>query len=267
MLRRLALPAHAWPELKRHAEARGVLFLSTPFDDASAELLNRLSVAAFKIASGEVTNHPFLERIARYQRPLLLSTGMSDLAEVEGAVAAMHGAGATEIGLFHCTSSYPAPIDAVNLRAIETLRRRFDVPVGYSDHTLGNEVSWAAAALGADLLEKHLTLDRSLIGPDHAASMEPRDFAAMVRGVRAINAALGDGDKRVQPCELEVQRVARRSLFARRDLPAGHALTPEDVVCRRPANGLPPSALGRLLGRSLGRAVARDTLLREPDFD
>jgi N-acetylneuraminate synthase/N,N'-diacetyllegionaminate synthase len=197
---------------------------------------------------------------------MLLSTGMSDLHEVAAAVEVVRTAGARELALFHCTSAYPAPLEAANLRAIITMRRAFDVPVGFSDHTLGSEVPLAAIAVGAELLEKHITLDRTLPGPDHAASMEPAAFAELVRALRRTERALGDGAKIVQDCEREVQRVARRSLFAARALPEGHVLQAADLVARRPASGLSPSRISSVLGRALRRGIAADAPLAEEDL-
>ena len=267
MLRRLVLSEAAHVELKRHAEERGLLFLSTPFEERSADFLERLGVPAFKIASGELTNHPFLRHLARKQRPLLLSTGMSELDEVREAVAAMRTEGARELALFHCTSSYPAPADAVNLRAIETLRREFLVEVGYSDHTIGSDVPVAAVALGATLLEKHITLDRTLPGPDHVASMEPHAFASMVRSVRVSGQALGAGVKRVQPCELDAQRVARKSLFVSRPVARGQQLTAADVDARRPGTGISPARSSLVMGRSATRDLTAGQMLGEGDFE
>jgi N,N'-diacetyllegionaminate synthase len=266
MLRRLELTREAHIELKRHAEARGILLLSTPFEERSADFLEQLDLPAFKVGSGEITNLPFLTYLAKKGRPLLVSTGMSELEEVEAAVEAIARAGNPPLALFHCTSSYPAPESAVNLRAMGTLASRFPVPVGYSDHTLGTAIPWAAVALGARLLEKHLTLDCALPGPDHAASMEPRDFTELVAGVRRIEAGLGDGRKTVQPCERETQRVARKSLFAARELRAGETLDEQSLLCRRPGVGMSPARLAGLIGRKLSRTVAADTMLQESDL-
>jgi N,N'-diacetyllegionaminate synthase len=267
MLRRLVLPEDAYPSLMQHAVDRKLVFLSTPFDPKSAALLDRLQLPAMKISSGEVTNHPFLSLLAGLRRPLLLSTGMSDLDEVRAAVEVVRARSQAGLALFHCTSSYPAPIESINLRAMDTLREAFGAPTGYSDHSVGAEVPSAAVARGAQLLEKHITLDRAMAGPDHSASMEPGPFAAMMRGLRVIEQALGDGKKCVQPSERDVQVVARRSLYAARDLPAGHALAPDDVACRRPARGLSPARLLSLIGRRLRRAVAAEAMLGEDDFE
>ena len=257
--------AHAG--LRDHATARGLVFFSTPFDEASADLLDRLGVELFKVPSGEVTNLPLLRHVAAKGRPLLLSTGMSTLDEVDVAVAAIRAAGDPPIAILHCVSAYPAPVEDTNLRAMDTLRARFGCPVGLSDHSLGIEIALAAVARGAAVLEKHLTLDRTLPGPDHRASLEPGDFAALVRGVRVIEAALGDGDKRPMPSEVDTRAVARRSLVAARALPAGHRLTRGDLAIKRPGTGIPPADLDRVLGRRLARPLGVDDMVDWPSLE
>jgi N-acetylneuraminate synthase/N,N'-diacetyllegionaminate synthase len=256
MLRRLELGLGAHRALKARAEARGLVFFSTPFDEASADALVELGVALLKVPSGEITNLPFLRHLARRGRPLVVSTGMSTLDEVAAALEAIAGAGDPPVALLHCLSAYPAPPAEVNLRAMEALRARFGRPVGFSDHTLGPEVALAAVARGAVVLEKHLTLDPELPGPDHRASLAPAAFAALVRGIRTVEAALGDGVKRLMPSEADTARVARRSLVAARALAAGQRLTAADVLIRRPGTGISPADLERALGRPLVRSVA-----------
>jgi len=249
MLRRLELPPEAFGDLKRRCDALGMVFLSTPFDEASADLLEALGIAAFKIPSGEVTNLSLLDHVGRKGRPVILSTGMSTLEEVRAAVDTLRAAGAQGVVVLHCVSSYPAdPADA-NLRAMATLAAAFHAPVGYSDHTPGIEVALAAAALGACVIEKHVTLDRTLPGPDHRASLEPAGFAALVRGVRLVESALGDGRKRPMPSEADTAAAARRSLVAARDVPAGARLTDEALAVLRPGTGLSPALRARVVGR------------------
>ncbi len=267
MLAQLELSAAAHAGLRDHATARGLVFFSTPFDEASADLLDRLGVELFKVPSGEVTNLPLLRHVAAKGRPLLLSTGMSTLDEVDVAVAAIRAAGDPPIAILHCVSAYPAPVEDTNLRAMDTLRARFGCPVGLSDHSLGIEIALAAVARGAAVLEKHLTLDRTLPGPDHRASLEPGDFAALVRGVRVIEAALGDGDKRPMPSEVDTRAVARRSLVAARALPAGHRLTRGDLAIKRPGTGIPPADLDRVLGRRLARPLGVDDVVDWPSLE
>jgi N-acetylneuraminate synthase/N,N'-diacetyllegionaminate synthase len=261
MLARLELSADAHASLRDHAQRRGLVFFSTPFDEASADLLDRLGVELLKVPSGEVTNLPLLRHLAAKRRPILVSTGMCTLDEVATAVETIRAAGDPPVALLHCVSAYPAPVEDTNLRAMDTLRARFGCPVGLSDHSLGIEIALAAVARGAAVLEKHLTLDRALPGPDHRASLEPADFTALVRGVRAIEAALGDGDKRPMPSELDTRAVARRSLVATRALPAGHRLTHADIAIKRPGTGIPPGDLERVLGQRLRHSIAADDLL------
>ncbi len=267
MARRLQLAPEAFRELAAHCQRRGILFLSTPFDEESAALLAELGVPAFKIASGEVTNLPLVEHIARKGKPVLLSTGMSTLDEVAEAVEAIRRAGNDRLALLHCVSNYPADPPDANLRAMRTLADAFGVPVGYSDHTLGIEVALAAVALGACVLEKHLTLDTALPGPDHRASLAPEQFAALVGGVRVIESAFGSGRKEPAPSERAVAAVARRSLVAARDIEAGITVTEELIVAKRPGTGLAPSLRSELVGKRAKVDIPEDTLLTWEMFE
>jgi N-acetylneuraminate synthase len=261
MLRKLELPEQSWKDIAARCAERGIEFLSTPFDEDSAAFLDGLGVRRFKIPSGEVTNLSFLARLARYGKPLLLSTGMADLEEVRLAVQTLADAGAGDITVLHCVTDYPAdPADA-NLHAMATMAREFGVPIGWSDHMPGNEVAFAAAALGATVIEKHFTLDRTLPGPDHAASMEPNELVALVAGVRKIEASLGDGRKIPRPSELANRAVVRRSLVAAVDIPQGVAITDAMIAARRPGDGLPPAMLPQLVGRRAMRDIRAGTLL------
>jgi N-acetylneuraminate synthase/N,N'-diacetyllegionaminate synthase len=261
MLGKLELDPASHQGLVAHCRRRGIMFLSTAFDRESVDLLDALDVSAFKIASGEITNLPLLEYIARKNKPILLSTGMSSLGEVESAVEVLRAAGAKEITLLHCTSAYPAdPADA-NLRAMVNMGRAFGLPVGYSDHTLGVAVAMAAVALGAQVIEKHFTLDRSLPGPDHAASLDPQELRDLVAGIRAVECAMGDGIKRPTAGEADTQAVARRSVVTARAMRAGTVLTCDDLTLKRPGTGFPPGSLGDLIGRSLACDVAADELI------
>jgi N-acetylneuraminate synthase/N,N'-diacetyllegionaminate synthase len=266
MLTRLALPVDAWAALQRHARDRGIEFLSTPFDDASADLLEALDVPGFKVGSGELTNVPFLVRLARKGRPMIVSTGMATMLEVAAAVDAIRAAGLEQLALLHCVSAYPAdPADA-NLRAMATMRDAFGLWTGWSDHTPGIELPVAATALGAKIIEKHLTLDRGRRGPDHAMSLEPDAFAAMVEAIRTTEAATrGDGTKRPTAAELEIAAVARRSLHWARDLAAGTVIDEDALVAQRPGTGLSPTRIVDLVGRRTARAVAAGELVREDD--
>lgn len=261
MIRRLELPAEAFRELAAYCRERGILFLSTPFDPESADLLDGVGVPAFKVASGEITNWPFLEHIARKGKPMIVSTGMSEMDEVKSALDVVRRAGNPQLVLLHCVSCYPTEPKSVNLRAIETMAEQFQVPVGFSDHTLGVEVALAAVALGACVLEKHLTLDRNLPGPDHHASLEPDDFRALVRGIRQVESALGDGRKRRMPEEEDTARAARRSLVAACALPAGTLLAENHIAILRPGTGLAPAQRAQLIGRRALRDIESGTVL------
>lgn len=261
MLRRLELPAQAHRELAEYSRQRGILFLSTPFEAQSVDLLSDLGVPAFKISSGDLTNLPLLAYVARQGKPMIVSTGMSTLPEVEVALRTIRAAGMRSLVLLHCVSSYPASPGTVNLRAMQTMAAAFRVPIGYSDHTMGIEVALAAVALGACVLEKHLTLDCGLPGPDHASSIEPQEFNALVRGVRVIEAALGDGRKVPSQEEQEVARVARRSLVAAKAIPSGTALTEKLVAIQRPGTGIAPKEFSRVMGRRVTRPLAQGELL------
>src|SRR5215208_4566960 len=243
MLRRLELSPEAHRELQSYCEERGIIFLSTPFDEEAVDLLDELGVPAFKISSGDLTNSPLLEHVARKGKPVILSTGMSELSELIEAVSVLNTAGCETPILLHCVSNYPADPAEVNLRAMQTMRSAFDVPVGFSDHTQGIDVALAAVALGACVIEKHFTLDRTLQGPDHLASLEPTELRELVRSTRRVEKALGSGRKVPTASEMETAKVARRSLVAARDIAAGATLEREMVVMRRPGTGMSPALL------------------------
>lgn len=266
MLRDLQLDHEGHLAVQARAADRGVVFLSTPFDATSADDLVAMGVPAIKIGSGEVTNLPFLRVLAGHGLPVILSTGMSTLDEVDAAVEAVRDGGDPPLVLLHCVSSYPSQPRDANLRAMATMRDRYGVPVGFSDHTPGIEVAIAAAAVGAAVLEKHLTLDRRASGPDHQASLEPDDFAAMVRGIRTAEEALGDGIKAPVEAERDVAAAARRSVAAGRDLAAGDVIALDDLTLLRPGTGLPPSAMDDLVGRTLRSPVSAGTLLHREDL-
>ena len=266
MLRRLTLPLDGYRALQAHATERGILLLSTAFDPGSADFLEReLDLPAFKVPSGELTNHSFLEHLARKGRPLLVSTGMATLDEVGDALAVIAAAGGRVGALFHCVTNYPAAPEDCNLRAMSTMRAAFGVPVGWSDHTEGIELSLAAVAAGAEILEKHFTVDRTLPGPDHAASLEPGELKELMAGVRRIEAALGDGVKAPRPAELPLAAVARRSLHTTRAMSAGTVLVAADLTALRPGTGVSPAHLRQVLGRRLTRAVPAGAMLEESD--
>jgi N-acetylneuraminate synthase len=262
MLRRLELSETVHRDLFHYCLSKGILFLSTPFDEDSADFLDELGVRAFKIPSGEITNFPLLDHIARKRKPMIVSTGMSTLEEVRTAVNVLSEAGNRDITLLHCVSDYPAnPIDA-NLKAMQTMAASFGFPVGYSDHTPGIDVALAAVALGATVIEKHFTLDRGLPGPDHSASLEPVELTALVRGIRNVEAALGHGRKEPVASEAKTAAIARRSLVAAQAIREGSILTADMLLIRRPGTGLPPSMLPSVIGRSVRQHIPAGTLIR-----
>ena len=261
MLRRLQLSPTAHRELQAVCRSLGIVFMSSPFDESSADLLSGLPVEVFKIPSGEITNVPLLAHVAQKHKPIILSTGMSTLGEVETAVQTIRDTGQFELVLLHCVSSYPADPTEVNLRAMQTMASTFQVPVGFSDHTKGIAVALAAVALGACVIEKHLTLDRTLPGPDHQTSLVPDEFAELVQGIRTVEAALGHGRKEPSPAEVDTASVVRKSLVAAQDIPAGSTLTAEMVAVKRPGTGLPPSMRAQLIGRLAKQDIEVGTLL------
>lgn len=261
MLRKLELPRKAYPELMQCAARRGLVFFSTPFDEEGADLLESLDVPLFKIPSGEITNLPFLAHVAAKRKPVILSTGMSTLAEVKQAVKVLQGAGCRRLTLLHCTSHYPADFGDCNLRAMETMARAFRLPVGYSDHTSGIAIAPIAVALGAAVIEKHFTVDRRLPGPDHQASLEPAAFAEMVRAIRQVEAAMGDGIKKPAPSEHNTSLVARKSIVAACNVPVGTRLEERHLACKRPGTGISPADFPRLLGRRLKKPLSANELV------
>lgn len=261
MLRRLELPPEAYPDLIAQCREKGILCMSSPFDEESADFLDTLDMPLFKIPSGELTNLRFLAHVARKGKPLIISTGMSTLDEVEAAFNTVVWEGNRQIILLHCVSGYPVDPKDANLRAMQTLAEAFGVPVGYSDHTLGIAVPLAAVALGACVIEKHLTLDRALPGPDHQASAEPDELASLVQGIRSVEKAMGHGRKEPAPSEAAVAQVARKSLVAAKDIPTGTKITADLLVLRRPGTGLPPGMLASVVGRTARRDIKAGTVV------
>jgi N,N'-diacetyllegionaminate synthase len=262
MLKKLELSSEAYHELVQYCRKQGILFMSTPFDKESADFLVQIGMKVFKIPSGEITNLQFLDHVGRIGSPVIISTGMAKLGEVEAAVNTIEGTGNQNFILLHCVSDYPAKPQDANLRAMKTLEKAFGVPVGFSDHTPGIEVSLAAVALGASIIEKHFTLDRTLPGPDHQASLEPDELRALVRGIRIVESALGSGRKKPITSEEETARVVRKSLVAATDIPAGTVLTDPLIAVRRPGSGLSPEKKKEIIGKRLKVALPAGTLLR-----
>ena len=261
MLRRLELSRETHQELMNYCWKQGILFMSSPFDEESTNLLVDLGIEVFKIPSGEITNLSFLAHVARMGKPMIVSTGMACLAEVQTAVRTIENEGQQSMVLLHCVSSYPTDVADANLRAMQTMAKAISRPVGYSDHTLGIEIALAAVALGACVIEKHFTIDRKLPGPDHRASLEPEELATLVRSIRIVEAALGHGRKEPAACEANTAAVARKSLVAAREIPVGTVLTEDMIGVKRPGTGLKPAMRTRLIGRTTRSTIPVDTLL------
>lgn len=260
MVRKLELSPEAHKELVEYCNGK-IVFLSTPFDEESVDLLFNLDIPLFKIPSGEITNLPFLTYVAQKGRPMVMSTGMATLGEVETAVHTIQQTGNHDLILLHCTSNYPASSKDANLRAMQTLAAAFKLPVGYSDHTLGISVSLAAVALGACVIEKHFTLDKTLPGPDHRASLAPEELTALVQGIRTVEEALGHGRKEPTADEVDTARAARRSLVAACDIGANVTITSEMIAIKRPGTGLQPSMKPYLIGRTTRIPIPEDSLI------
>ncbi|MCE0503741.1 N-acetylneuraminate synthase [Roseivivax sp. GX 12232] len=260
MLRKLELSEADHAALIAHCEARGIGFFSTGFDLNSLDYLNTLGFPQFKIPSGEITNLPYLRRLASFGKDVILSTGMATLGDIEAAIAALEEAGLprARITVLHCTTEYPAPFDEVNLRAMRTIAEAFGVPVGYSDHTEGIEVAIAAVALGARVIEKHFTLDRAMPGPDHAASLEPEELREMIRGIRRIERALGSPIKARTASEAANCAVARKSIVAARPIAPGERFSEDNLTAKRPGTGLSPMRWDEVVGQAAPRAFETD---------
>ncbi|MGF7215499.1 N-acetylneuraminate synthase [Spirosoma lacussanchae] len=268
MLKKLELSPADHQELMAHCQLRNIQFLSTAFDLDSLDFLAGLNLTIFKIPSGEMTNLPYLRRIGSYNRQVIASTGMATMDDISAMLDVLISAGTARenITVLHCNTDYPSPFQDVNLRAMQTIADTFGVAVGYSDHTPGIEVPIAAVALGATVIEKHFTLDRSLKGPDHLASLEPDELVHMIRAIRNIEVALGDGIKQPTPSEQKNLAVARKSIHLARPRLAGQVLTEDDLIMKRPGTGVSPMLLDQVTGRRLGVDVEADHLLRWEDL-
>lgn len=261
MVKKLALSFDEFTELKTYCDTLGIEFLSTPFDFPSIDFLESLDVRAYKIPSGEVTNLPYLIKIGKLKRPVILSTGMSNLDEVTTAVKILREHGTEDITVLHCTTEYPTPYADVNLNAMLTLKESLQLPVGYSDHTLGIEVPIAAVAMGATVIEKHFTLDKTMKGPDHKASLEPDELIAMVKAIRHIQEALGDGQKIAASSEVKNMDIARKSIIAKTSIKKGELLTEENLTVKRPGNGISPMKWFEVIGRMAVRDFDEDEMI------
>jgi N-acetylneuraminate synthase/N,N'-diacetyllegionaminate synthase len=264
MLKRLELREEDHYMLQDYAKEKQIKFLSTGFDEESVDFLDQMGMDLFKIPSGEITNYPYLKHIAQKGKAVVLSTGMSTMAEIKEAIEVLlkFGVSKDALTVLHCTTEYPAPLAEVNLRAMVAIGEEFNVKIGYSDHTTGVEVPMAAVALGATVIEKHFTLDRAFPGPDHKASLEPGELKYMVQCIRNIELALGSPEKVVTSSEEKNRAVARKSIFVSKDLNKGHKLKSGDLVMKRPGNGISPMQAEQLLGKELVADVKADTMLQ-----
>jgi N,N'-diacetyllegionaminate synthase len=264
LLTRTALSRDHHFTLRDRARQKGILFLSTPFSREAADFLETVDVPAFKTGSGELTHVPLQQHIARKGKPMIVSTGMSTPEEIDRTVEAVRAVG-TAFALMHCTSTYPTPFEHVQIDCISALQEKYGVPVGFSDHTLGSFAAFAAVALGANLFEKHVTISRSLPGPDQQGSMEPRELAETVRGIRAIEQARGAA-KLIQPGEQDVRDMALHSVVSVRDIAAGATIHADDVWAKRPGTGIPAGRLSEVIGRTATRAIGKDRLIAWDDL-
>ncbi len=264
MLRKLELPYSDFRILADHCREKGIGFLSTPFDKESIDFLSTLGMKYMKVPSGEITNLPYLRNIASTQTPVIISTGMSTLADVENALQVFYDAGysRSDITLLHCTTQYPTPFSDVNLRAMLTLREAFGIATGYSDHTRGIEIPIAATALGATVIEKHFTLDTSMPGPDHAASLNPDELEEMVRRISHVSMALGSAVKRVTPSERKNMEAARKSIVAATDIKEGEFFTEDNLTVKRPGTGISPMRWDEIIGKASTRFYKADDLIQ-----
>ena len=263
MIKKLELGFNEFRELKKYCEQNKIMFLSTPFDNESIEFLNNLGLEIFKIPSGEITNLPYLRDIGKLNKKVILSTGMSNIGEIENALDVLIEAGTKKVNItvLHANTMYPTPIEDVNLKAMQTIQSAFDIKVGYSDHTLGIEIPMVAVAMGASIIEKHFTLDRNLQGPDHKASLEPNELKAMVKAIRDIEVALGDGIKKPSQSEISNINIARKSIVAKKNIKKGEVFTKNNLTVKRPGNGISPMRWDEIVGTVAQKDYKVDELI------
>ena len=261
MIEKLALSYDEFRKLHQYCIDKKILFLSTPFDLESIDFLEELGMPIWKIPSGEITNLPYLMKIAKTGKPIIMSTGMCEMDEIKAAIQVLQGNGAEQIQLLHCNTEYPTPYEDVNLLAMQTLKNEFGCEVGYSDHTQGIEVPIAAVALGAGIIEKHFTLDQNMEGPDHKASLEPDELKAMVDRIRNIEKSLGTPDKKVSESERKNINIARKSIVAACDIKAGEILNENNITVKRPGNGISPMKWNEVLGTVAKKNFGEDELI------
>lgn len=257
MIKKLELSRDEFTELSDYAKEKGIIFLSSPFDEESVDLLDEIGVPAFKLGSGEITNLPLIEYIINKGKPLILSTGMASLCEIEEAITIIKDK-PIDLILMYCVTNYPASVDEVDLNVMKTLQNTFKFPVGFSDHTMGIELAIASVALGAGVIEKHFTLDRNLEGPDHKASLEPREFKIMVDSIRNVEKGMGNGIKKLTPDELSIKKMARKSIMAGRDIEKGEILKKDMLTIKRPETGIYPKYIDLIIGRKVNKPVMKD---------
>ena len=261
MLKKLELSYDEFIDLKEYCDKVGITFLSTPFDFDSIDFLNSIDIPFWKIPSGEITNYPYLVALAKTGKPVVMSTGMCDLEEIRKAVKVLTDNGVTDIKILHCNTEYPTPFEDVNLKSMQTIKNEFGYQVGYSDHTKGIEVPIAAVALGATVIEKHFTLDCNMEGPDHKASLEPDELAEMVKSIRNIEKAIGNGDKTPSPSERKNKAIARKSIVAKEKIKKGDIFTEENITVKRPGTGINPMNWNEVLGTKAIRDFDEDELI------
>lgn len=261
MLRRLALSFDDYKKLKDYCDDINISFLSSPFDLKSIDYLHSLGMKMWKIPSGEVTNLPYLIKIAKFHEPIIMSTGMCEVEEIANAIDILKENGASDIKLLHCTTEYPAPFEDINLKALYTLKETFGVEVGYSDHTKGIEAPIAAVSMGATIIEKHFTLDKNMEGPDHKASLEPNELKQMIYSIRNVEKALGDGNKRITNSERKNIEIVRKSIVASKDIKKGEILSEQNITTKRPGNGISPMKWFEVIGTKAIKDFTKDELI------
>ena len=263
MAEKISLPLKDFIKLKKYFSKKKIDFLSTPFDFKSIELLNSIKLKCFKIPSGEITNLPYLRKIGKFNKKIIISTGMSNVKEIEKAIQVLIKSGTkkNKISILHCNTEYPTPFEDVNLKAMKSLRKKFKCPVGYSDHTVGIEIPIAAVALGASIIEKHITLNKNMKGPDHKASIEPKDFEKMINGIRIIEKSLGSSIKKPSSSEIKNISIARKSIVAARKIKKGEIFTSKNLTVKRPGTGLSPMLWDKILGKVSPKDYIEDQLI------
>ena len=263
MVKKLELSFEQFRLIHKYCQEKNIIFLSTPFDLDSIDFLEEIQIPFWKIPSGEITNLPYLEKIAKTEKDIIMSTGMCTMEEIEAALSVLREHGAGKITLLHCNTEYPTPFEDVNLRAMQEMKKAFGVSVGYSDHTVGIAVPIAAAAMGASVIEKHFTLDKNMEGPDHRASLEPEELKQMVRSIRNIERAMGSGKKQPSPSEQKNISIARKSIVAKRKIKQGEQLTEDNLYIKRPGNGISPMRWYEIIGTAAVKDFEEDELIVE----